>query len=378
VTDPVREFLRLHLETLGAVVEGAGAELEVLLPPEVARAHAVDEEVRLVLDGGPHETAVDARLGSAFLERAVRSRHSRPAVAAVAVPGELPRALPDNIPVLLNAVRSGDVGPRTRGAERYLAAHLRLRLQGDEVRHAMLEVTVRLADGARVAPIDLASAYPVATSPLDGAEQRAAACALSSAVHRAAPAALASALEAIGRRARRDLLRMGEYYASLDADMARAIGRARSDDERARRGAKRALLPDELAARRMQLRERLAARLSAELVAAVVIETEVDRYDVPVRRRTAGGTVLIRRRAADGALEGPACAACGTSPTKLYLCDERLHPLCETCGRAGRLDHARCSGCRPHPLVPPAVVVEDASAPLVIGGDVEAGGPVSR
>lgn len=378
MTDPVREFLRLHLEALGGVVEDAGAGIDALLPSEAARALAVAEEVRFALDGPPDRAAVDARLGSPFLERAIASRRSRPSIAAVALPGELPRGLPDHVPVLLNAVRGGDVGPRTRGAARYVTAHLRLRLQGDEVRHVMLEVTLRLADGARVPAIDLGRAYPVATSPVDVAEQRAAARALSAAVERAAPAALASALAAIGRRARRDLLRMTEYYASLDADMARVVGRARSAEERTRRAAKRALLPQELAARRLQLRDRLAARLGAELVAAVVIETEVDRYDVPVRRRAAGGTVVIRRRAADGVLEGPACAACGTSAIRLHLCDERLHPLCESCGRAGRLDQARCPGCRPWPVAPLIVTVPDASASLAIGGEAGVAPPVSN
>ena len=37
---------------------------------------------------------------------------------------------------------------------------------------------------------------------------------------------LRNALEAIVRRARRDLLRMADYYASLDAEMARAVERA--------------------------------------------------------------------------------------------------------------------------------------------------------
>src|SRR5439155_17498208 len=52
---------------------------------------------------------------------------------------------------LLNAVRAGPARPRPRAPARYLAAHLRLTLQGDEVRHATLPVAVRLDDGAEVA-----------------------------------------------------------------------------------------------------------------------------------------------------------------------------------------------------------------------------------
>src|SRR5207244_8126082 len=105
-----------------------------------AAALETDEEIVLAIDGPPRDGAVDARLGSAFLERCVRARRARPSLAGVALPGELPRALPDDRPVLLNAVRAGTARPRPRAPARYLAAHLRLTLQGDEVRHATLPV----------------------------------------------------------------------------------------------------------------------------------------------------------------------------------------------------------------------------------------------
>src|SRR5207249_4350295 len=143
---------------------------------------------------------------------------------------------------------------------------------------------------------------------------------LRTAFRRAGPEALGAALEAIARRARRDLLRMADYYASLDAEMARAVERARSPEERTRRDAKRRLLPQDLEARRAQLRDRLAARLGAELVAATVVETEVDACEIPVRRRARSTTLVLRRRAGDGVLEGPACASCAKSALHLHVC----------------------------------------------------------
>ncbi|MBI3767633.1 MAG: hypothetical protein HY271_03940 [Deltaproteobacteria bacterium] len=368
MTAPVREFLSLHLTALGAVVEHEGPILHALLPAEAGGSGTV-EEVRLAVDGPPEGAGVlDARLGSPFLEQAVTARRVRPALAAVALPGELPRRLPDHVPVLLNAVRGGPAGPRTRGAARYLTAHLRLRLQGDEVRHLMLPLTVRLEDGARVKPLDLGRAYPVTAAPLSAEEQARVALALRRGCERAAPGVLAGALEAIGRRARRDLLRIADYYTSLDAEMARATGRARSADERARRAAKRAMLPEELRTRCHQLRERLSTRLGVELVAATLIETEVDSYAMPVRRRTSTSTLTVQQRATDGAIEGPLCSACGVSTIRLHLCDDCLHPLCETCGRTGRLDSARCPGCRPRRPAPLVLSVEDPTASLAVGG----------
>ena len=368
MTSAVADFLRLHLAALGGVVGDEPAGLHALLPPDAAAALEVDEEVVLAIDEPPPDGAVDARLGSAFLERCVLARRIRPPLAGVALPGELPRALPDDRPVLLNAVRGGAARPRLRAPARYLAAHLRLTLQGDEVRHATLPVAVRLDDGAEVPPLDLAAGYPVAVAPLGEGERAVATRTLQAVFRRAGPELLGRALEAIARRARRDLLRMADYYTSLETEMARAVDQARSPEERTRRDAKRRLLPQELEARRAQLRDRLAARLDAELVAATVVETEVDACEIPVRRRARATTLILRRRASDGVLEGPACSSCARSALHLHVCDDGLHPLCERCGRAGRLDAARCPACRPRGASAClALPVEDPTAALRLG-----------
>jgi hypothetical protein len=161
---------------------------------------------------------------------------------------------------------------------------------------------------------------------------------------------------------------MADYYASLDAEMARAVERTRSPEERTRREGKRRLLPAELDARRGQLRERLAAHLDAALVAATVVETEVDACEIPVRRRARATTLLLRRRAGDGVLEGPACASCARSTLHVHICDDALHLLCERCGRAGRLDATRCPACRPRGASGSLTVpVEDPTAALRLG-----------
>ena len=377
MTTSVADFLRLYVAAFGGVVDDEPGGLHALLPSDAAAALESDDDVVLATDAPPGDGAVDARLGSAFLERCIRARRARPPLAGVALPGELPRALPDDRPALLIAVRAGSARPQPRAPARYLAAHLRLTLQGDEVRHATLPVTVRLEDGAEVAPLDLAAAYPVAVAPLSAAERAVAARTLRAAFRRAGPEALGTALEAIARRARRDLLRMADYYASLDAEMARAVERARSPEERTRRDAKRRLLPQDLEARRTQLRDRLAARLGAELVAATVVETEVDACEIPVRRRARATTLVLRRRAGDGVLEGPACASCAKSALHLHVCDDGLHPLCERCGRAGRLDAARCPACRPHGgRAGLALPVEDPTVTLRLGRRGEPGGGV--
>lgn len=366
--DLVREFVARSLSAAGGVVEEAPGGLEALLPPHVAADLGLSEEIRVQLDSNPAsvDRVVDGRLGSPLLERLVAARLEKAPCAAVALPAELPRSLPDNLPALLNAVRAGD--PETvRTPARFLAADLRLVLQGEELRSTLRSVTVRLEDGAHVREFRLGGAYPVATAPLDDRERRNAVQAIGSWLHREGAAAVASALETLRRRARRDLERMAEYYASLDFEMGKAAERARSAEERSRRMAKRAALPADLAQRREQLRARMRPRLAARMVAATLIETEVERFAVPVRRRTNEGEITVVCRAADGVFEGPGCAGCGVQTLRFFLCDQRLHVLCEACGQSGRLDAARCPACcRRHPG-PVVVAVEDPTARLVLG-----------
>jgi hypothetical protein len=350
------------------VVEEAQGGLEALLPAHVAASLGLSEELRIQLDSNPASAgAVDGRLGSPLLERLVAARLENAPLAAVALPAELPRPLPAHLPALLNAVRAGDA-EAVRTPARFLAADLRLVLQGEELRSALYSLTVRLEDGARVRAFRVGDAHPVATAALDDRERQNAVHAIGSWLRREGPGVLSGALETLRRRARRDLERMAEFYASLDFEMAKAAERARSPEERSRRLAKRAALPADLAQRREQLRTRMRPRLAARMVAATLIETEVERFVVPVHRRTNEGKVTIACRAADGAFEGPGCGGCGIQTLRFFLCDERLHALCEACGQTGRLDAARCPACcrrDPHPLV---ISVEDPTARFGLAG----------
>lgn len=370
MSDAAREFLARTLTAAGAVVEDTPGGLEALLPASAARHLGVPEEIRIHLSSTEAPAGgrvLDGRIGSSFLERLVAARLERAAMAAVALPAGLPAPLPESLPVFLNAVRAGPA-ERRRTAGRFLAAELRLTLHGEEVRSALVSLTIRLADAARTEPFRVSGAYPVAAAPLDDRERRNAAAALQAWLWREGPAVHAGALDTLRRRARRDLERMAEYYASLDAEMAKAAQRARSHDQRSRRYAKWAALAAELESRREQLRVRIRPRLAARIMAATIVQTDVEHFVTPVRRRSRKGSVTIDCRMADGVFEGPACAACGVATLRLYLCDDRLHVLCEACGQTGRLDAARCRACRGPRPERPAVAIDDPTARLRIGG----------
>jgi hypothetical protein len=371
MSDLAREFLTRTLTAAGGVVEEATGGLEALLPVAAAARMGLSEELRIHLtavEPSAGEHTLDGRIGSALIERLVAARLGVPPMAALAYPPALPIPLPERWPVLHNAVRAGHPQHR-RAADRYLSLELRVVLHSEELRTALVPVTLRLEDGARTVPFPTSGAYPVTRAPLDQRERELVARAVGSWLQREAPALHAVALESLRRRARRDLERMADYYASLDAEMAKAARRARSADERARRQAKWASLAADLATRREQLRVRMQPRLTAQLLAATLIESDVERFEFVVRRRTREGVVTVQSRMADGAIEGPACAACGVATLSLYLCDERLHVLCESCGHAGKLDRSRCRACRGEVPEPRFVSVEDPTARLRLGPD---------
>ena len=150
-------------------------------------------------------------------------------------------------------------------------------------------MTVRLEDGARAASLDLGGAYPVDAAPLDEREQRAASSALRSWLRREGPRLLAGALETLRRRARRDLERMAEYYASLDAEMANATERARADGERLRRRAKW----EALAADKVLIRSHLATDTRSERILEDPTPSAMERQASSLPRSALGRGGLV-------------------------------------------------------------------------------------
>jgi hypothetical protein len=343
MNDRTREFVAGAIEAQGGIVEAEGDVLRALLAPADAARLGLSEETVISFVAERTDDQVDGRLGAPLTERLARLWTAIP-LAPVALPAELPRSLPEHLPALLNAVRGGEV-QKVPGVERYLLLHVRATSRGDELRSALALVAVRLSDGALVTPPRIDGAYPTRTSLPNADEKRACAAALRRWFADEGVKNLDGPLSAVRRRARRDLERLAEYYRSLDHEMAQAVRRARADDERARRETKRAGLPDDLAARRVQLRDRMRVRLSLRVLAGVLAESPTVSYEIPIRRRTQSGAVRVRLRLADGTFEGPPCAACLRTALRLYFCDDRLHVLCDRCGHAGRLDAARCRAC---------------------------------
>ena len=289
--DLARELVRLALEAEGAVVEDTGDGLYALLPAAAAASLSLGEEVRVAFGaGGDAEgSTVDGRLGSRLVEALAAPHLAEPPLGALILPAELPRRLPAHLPVLLNGVIAGDA-VATGGVERYVVTEVRLVVQSDEMRSRIATLCFRASDGARVSTPRLAGAHEGALEPLAGEERRRLESSLRSWMQREGIRQMAGAFESVRRRLSRDLESMADFYRGLDSDMAAAARRARSDEERQRRNAKRGALGVDMAARRGQLRERTRLRLSGTVVAATLVESQVQRFTLPVRRRQQSGS----------------------------------------------------------------------------------------
>jgi len=88
----------LYVAALGGVVDDELGGLRALLPSDAAARSRATNDVVLATDAPPGEAPSTRAFGSALLERCIRAAARGPPLAGVALPGELPRALPTTGP----------------------------------------------------------------------------------------------------------------------------------------------------------------------------------------------------------------------------------------------------------------------------------------
>lgn len=143
---------------------------------------------------------------------------------------------------------------------------------------------------------------------------------------------LAGFLDSLTRRRERDARRLREY--ALDIDQAIRDKLARHTIGEATRHRER----DRLDATSRSYRTRLADlveryRVRVRLLPRGVIATTVPVHHIQVRlvRRTAASEVILAWNPIDGRLETRCCDGCDAPTSAAWLCDDRVHFLCDTC-----------------------------------------------
>jgi hypothetical protein len=342
--DPLA-FARDALAARGALVEDALA----VLPDALAAELELPADVALSADASPDAGLVSCAIGSALLERLVAwARRTAPSATA-RMDADAPRAsqatsLAGRF-VVRNAVT--DVDRVFPVDATYAVLYLAWTAEADDRHAGLVRVVANTADGSvpaasfgdrvdpRLAPDGLRE------GDVDRAIAERAASALTALARSAVEPRAAVLAEAASRRHRRDHARIRDYFAALAAE-ARS---PRRKIERAAIEAKLAQLDAERDAKLRDLVDRYAVRVSVAPAAAVFVSVPALEARIRVRRRKETGELALRLPPFAQELDALACAACGRATSRPAVCDERLHPLCETCVPAVQ-GRPACGACR--------------------------------
>ena len=337
------------LSARGALVEPGEREAMAVLPPELARALSLPEELRLCgsVEAGPGEVACG--LGSPLLERLLTDERSAVPLASVRLDLAGPREAQARAAVERFVVRNGLAAPvEVLGGEAvYLAAVFAFVAEADDRSEGMVAVAVEATTGAQpdehfAALIDPARApsrlIPSTDkgAPLESAAGHAVRRALGRLTRSAAPM-----VESVARRQRREQARITEYFAALVAE-------AKSPRRRmapAAIEAKVAHYRAEEAAQVRDLEARFRIRLTLRPAALWTVEARVATVTLRLRRRKGERLLTLRLPAGARSLDAPPCEACDGVAPRPVLCDDMLHILCERCAPSAE-GRPRCRACR--------------------------------
>jgi hypothetical protein len=338
-------FVEEALAARGALVEAADWEVLAVLPPPLAAALGVAEDIRLSLDPGA-AGCVPCGFGAPVLEALVSEARAAVPTAWVRLEGRPPSAAQAQAAASRLVLRNGlcdwlDVTP---GEATYVSAYFALAAEADDRHEALVHVVMEAASGGEPDPALGALLDPLSASarvlasdvgPRPGDVDRLAARATF-----AAREALGPFCASVERRKDRDRQRIEEYFAALVAD-------ARAPRRPVPEASIRAKVEHLEAERRQKLRDldaRFTVRGTLTPAAFVVARVPVARVRVRVRRRKAEGEITLTVPADARSPDRVPCAGCPRSTLRPVACDDRLHLLCEVCTPAAQ-GRPRCLAC---------------------------------
>lgn len=335
--DPV-EFTTEVLSRRGALVDGAMA----ILPPDLARALSLAEELRLSSTG--EESTVGCGIGTPLLEALVGEARGTVPVAAARVRAPAPRAaqalnLAERL-VVRNGVSA--VGGAQVVEALYVAAWIAWVAEADERSEGVALVVTHAGDGSVPDQSFVKQCDPHAN---DLEPFRVAAGDPSRWVTRYAATAVRDAVDAVftstARRHSRDHERIAEYYASL-------IQEARAPRRKIDAAALEAKVTHLIADRDAKLRDltdRFSLRVSMQIAAALWVVAPAVEATISVKRRKAQRDIRARLPTGAHELDRIPCEGCDRATLRPAFCDDRMHLLCEVCVpvATGRPDCPACA-----------------------------------
>ncbi|MBI2833971.1 MAG: hypothetical protein HYX76_06040 [Acidobacteria bacterium] len=357
----LQEFTATVLKTRGALAETDGANLHVVLPPELASRVGLREYQHLVFD--PQTDSATAAT------EAIRIDHDSPLVETLGalldpatrlafVDAPFPRLKPiDPVQELERGitVRNGVVRLRECVSVQtiYFCFVMEYEALADERRGGLLELWIN-PDAGSVAdwPAVLEAAEPRDASlvPDLGPRLQAAAIVASRAAAGLVRHRLQDFLTSLERRRTGDLRRLREYFDGIHQEIRRKVQRATRPEMRASEMHRLDATAHAYRARVADVVERYSARVRLWPLAVIACTAPAYRFRVQLLRRNAKSEVTFSWNALNRALEPRCCDGCARPTRVVDLCDDHVHYLCDgcflpchTCGRRYcRACHRRC------------------------------------
>ncbi len=162
---------------------------------------------------------------------------------------------------------------------------------------------------------------------------------------------VAAFLDGLRRRRDRDVRRLREYYIEIDQAIRRKLEGARPHAEVWRREIDRLeATARSYRARLVDVADRYRVRVNLRPVAVLACRLPTQRVTARLMRRNTTAEAAFSWNPVDARIESRCCDGCNTPVAMVWLCDDRVHILCEAClspcGQCGkvfcRACHRRC------------------------------------
>lgn len=358
----LQEFAATVLKSRGALAETDGANLHLVLPPELASRVGLREYQHLVFD--PQLDPATART------EAVRVDHDSPLVETLGalldpaarlafVDAPFPPLKPiDPVQELEGGVtiRNGVVRLRECVSAQtiYVCFVMEYEALADERRGGLIELWIN-ADAGSVAEwpawvLETAEPRDAILVPDLRPRLQAAATLASRAADRVVRRRLEDFLGSLERRRASDLRRLREYFDGIHQEIQRKAQRATRPETRASEVRRLDATADAYRTRFADLVDRYSVRVRVWPLTVVACAAWAYRLRVQLLRRSAKSEVTLCWNALNRALEPRCCDGCARPIRVVDLCDDHVHYLCAGCfapcptcdRRYCRACHTRC------------------------------------
>ncbi|MBI5525370.1 MAG: hypothetical protein HY897_03480 [Deltaproteobacteria bacterium] len=351
----LREFFAALLARRGALIEQSGGLVETVVPRDVAGPLGLGEHEVLSFDSD-ERAARRVTLDGELFGRCAGLLAGAGAFATVTASVQTPR-IEKLDPGASGALALRNAAARSDRRETRALSHLlscaRYTATSNERHEGMIHVLVNefTLSTRRLADPSVAIPGSAADGTLDAVERRGAADvgkAVAAAQAVAVRENLSGFVSSQERKLHRDLARVDDYFGMLHDEALRISERRGAAGDADRTAAKITAIDAERARKTHDIIASYRMRVSIEPVVFVRIETFAPVFWVEIRRRKGVRNVPLAYNPLVKALDPPACEGCLAPGGPFWVCDDRLHLVCNGCFAAcPACGREYCAACHP-------------------------------